>query len=112
MSGHEEVKRRLLERRDELLHRMHRISKKMQRADGPLSQDFAEQATERENEEVLGALGEAGRLELGKINRTLARIETGDYGTCMECGNEIPEARLKVIPNAEYCVNCAEKRSS
>ena len=36
-----------------------------------LSQDFAEQATEREHEEVLDALGEAGRLELSQINRTL-----------------------------------------
>ncbi len=109
MSKHEELRQQLLERREQLVQRMHRITKKMQRSDGPLSQDFAEQATERENEEVLGALGEAGSLELSRINRTLERIESGDYGQCSDCGDEIPEARLKVLPNAERCIDCAEK---
>ncbi|MCB1858078.1 MAG: TraR/DksA family transcriptional regulator [Gammaproteobacteria bacterium] len=112
MTKHDEIKQQLLERRDNLVQRMHRISKKMQRTDGPLSQDFAEQATERENEEVLGALGEAGRLELSKINRTLARIDADDYGLCQECGEEIPDARLKILPYAEHCINCAEKQDS
>ena len=30
---------------------------------------------------------------------------------CFDCGNEIPEARLNMIPNAEYCVNCADKHA-
>ena len=30
---------------------------------------------------------------------------------CLDCGNEIPEARLNMIPNAEYCVNCADKHA-
>ena len=27
--------------------------------------------------------------------------------TCKVCGNEIPEGRLKVLPNTEVCVNCS-----
>lgn len=27
---------------------------------------------------------------------------------CVKCGNEIPEARLKALPNAKTCVNCSE----
>jgi hypothetical protein len=28
------------------------------------------------------------------------------YGTCARCGDEIPLARLQVIPFAQYCVDC------
>ena len=88
---------------------MQEIAEEQQHANGPLSQDFAEQATEREHEEVLDALGEAGRLELSQINRTLERIDEGDYGICAECGQEIAEARMNVLPNSEYCIACAER---
>lgn len=88
---------------------MQEIAQEQQHVDGPLSQDFAEQATEREHEEVLDALGEAGRLELSQINRTLARIDEGDYGVCADCGEAIAEARLEILPNSEYCVSCAER---
>ena len=99
----------MLQRRDTLIRRMQEIAEEQQHTNGPLSQDFAEQATEREHEEVLDALGEAGRLELSQINRTLERIEAGDYGICAECGQAIAEARLEILPNSEFCVTCAER---
>ena len=109
MNNVDEIRAQLLKRRDELNQRIHDITQNVRHADEPLSSDFSEQATEREQEEVLDALGEAGRRELSQINRTLARIDAGDYGICAECGAEIPEARLKILPNTEYCVSCAEK---
>jgi RNA polymerase-binding protein DksA len=109
MHDHQAIREQLLKRRDELNRRIHEITQDVRHADGPLSSDFSEQAVEREHEEVLDALGEAGRRELSQINRTIARIDTGEYGICAECGIEIPEARLKVLPNSEYCVACAEK---
>jgi Prokaryotic dksA/traR C4-type zinc finger len=27
---------------------------------------------------------------------------------CIHCGNQIPEARIKALPNAKTCVNCSE----
>ena len=27
---------------------------------------------------------------------------------CLDCNNEIPEARLQAVPDAEYCVNCTD----
>lgn len=109
MNNHTTIREKLLQRRESLLQRMQEIAEQQQHADGPLSQDFAEQATEREHEEVLDALGEAGRLELSQINRTLERIDAGDYGICVDCGQDIAEARLNVLPNTEYCITCAER---
>ena len=31
---------------------------------------------------------------------------------CLDCGNKIPPARLQVVPDAEYCVNCADKHAA
>ena len=37
------------------------------------------------------------------------KLETGEYGICEGCGEEIPEARLKAIPFARYCILCQAK---
>lgn len=50
------------------------------------------------------------RVEIGRLQAALARIEEGEYGWCEACGEAIPEARLEIDPAADYCVTCAEKR--
>ncbi len=109
MKTHEAIRQDLLKRREQLNQRIHQITQDVRHADGPLPSDFSEQAVERENEEVMDALGEAGRLEMSQINRTLAHIDAGDYGICAACGEPIPEARLEILPHSEYCVACAER---
>ena len=47
--------------------------------------------------------------ELRRVTAALARIDSGDYGYCEECGENIPEARLKVDMAAIHCVPCASK---
>jgi DnaK suppressor protein len=39
----------------------------------------------------------------------LARLESGDYGTCTDCGEQIPMARLQAQPFAVRCVGCQER---
>jgi DnaK suppressor protein len=41
-----------------------------------------------------------------EIDRALADIDAGRYGICRECGEEIPKARLKILPFATRCVAC------
>jgi DnaK suppressor protein len=47
------------------------------------------------------------KIELQKIDAALERIETGDYGYCVNCGEEIPKARLEFDPAVASCVDCA-----
>jgi DnaK suppressor protein len=47
--------------------------------------------------------------ELRRVTVALARIDSGDYGYCVECGETIPAARLKVDMAATRCVPCASK---
>jgi DnaK suppressor protein len=46
-------------------------------------------------------------IELQKINAALRRIEDGEYGYCMECGEEIAAKRLEIDPAASHCIRCA-----
>ncbi|MBI1216796.1 MAG: TraR/DksA family transcriptional regulator [Alphaproteobacteria bacterium] len=45
--------------------------------------------------------------ELQKIEAALARIESGDYGYCAACDEEIAEKRLELDPTAMACIKCA-----
>ena len=72
------------------------------------SGDSAEQAQERENDEVVDAIGNETAQSIRILQAALARIEDGTYGLCESCGEEIGEGRLTAIPEATRCVNCAE----
>ena len=47
--------------------------------------------------------------QLIRIGEALRRIESGDYGYCLECGNEIDVRRLAVDPSNSLCIVCADK---
>jgi RNA polymerase-binding transcription factor DksA len=44
---------------------------------------------------------------LDQIEAAMERIEDGRYGRCQACGARIPQSRLKAIPYAALCVQCA-----
>ena len=46
-------------------------------------------------------------LELQRIKSALVRIQTGEYGYCLKCGDDIAEKRLVFDPGALNCINCA-----
>ena len=73
-----------------------------------MSADWNEQAIERENDEVLEALGSNSEEELLMINSALQRIDDGSYFHCSKCGEMIPQARLDLLPYTAHCVDCAE----
>ena len=43
-----------------------------------------------------------------RIDEALHRLEKGTYGSCEECDEEIPAARLQALPFATLCVTCQE----
>lgn len=109
MQNLEHFKNKLIILKDELTQRVSAIDKDI-RHEG-MSADWSEQATERENDEVLESLGNASEEELLKINQALKRIETGEYFSCSICGKDIPESRLELLPFSTSCVACAEKQN-
>jgi len=45
---------------------------------------------------------------LDKIEKALAKIEDGSFGTCEECGEEIQVNRLEARPETPLCIHCKE----
>ena len=43
---------------------------------------------------------------LKDIDSALERIEKGKYGKCEKCLKSIPKERLKVYPEARFCLKC------
>lgn len=54
-------------------------------------------------------VGQAGALaaKLADVERALAKIDEGSYGTCDRCGSEIAAGRLEARPWSVLCVACA-----
>ena len=49
------------------------------------------------------------QVELQRIAGALRRIEDGEYGECLRCGEPIAEKRLELDPAAPLCVACASE---
>jgi len=101
-----EFQKALLKRLSELDSRLHEIEAELE---APHSKDWEELAVEREGEEVLETLGQAGQDEIRGIRAALQRIRDGEYGYCVKCGDEISKERLSVLPAAPLCNICASK---
>lgn len=109
MSDHDKLRDWMLSRREALNERLQKIKKDVTRK---ASADWSEQAQERENDEVIDALGNEAKIELNKINLALDRMNNDEYGICVSCGDDIVPARLEAMPYADLCIKCAEARDS
>lgn len=97
-------KAQLEARRADLLARIGGIKQEL---DSHLDKDWEELATQREGDEVLEGMGNEAQTELRAIAAALARVESGEYGTCQKCGAKISQARLDVLPYTPFCKECA-----
>lgn len=104
----EELRQTLLARRQELAERLERIGANLRRG---LEADSAERAKQLEDREVVDALGNDARQELGDIAATLERLDSGEFGTCAACGSAIDDKRLAAYPYATRCIDCARDDS-
>ncbi|HYK85810.1 MAG TPA: TraR/DksA family transcriptional regulator [Ktedonobacteraceae bacterium] len=76
-------------------------------SEGP--QDFEEVAVDfLETQQEQSTLVTIQAL-LTEVQQALERIDNGTYGTCVVCGQPIPEKRLQAIPWAARCVKDEEQ---
>lgn len=47
---------------------------------------------------------------ISRIRNALDRMERAEFGACVACGNDIPEARLEADPSVPFCVACASAK--
>ena len=105
-----ELKAMLEERRRELMSNMHNRIRHV-RADGTTDRDVLDDGESCEVEiqnDLELVLIQMTAETLAKVNEALCRLNEGAYGHCVECGEEIAEARLRALPFAIRCKNCED----
>ena len=102
----------LRKERDHLVHQLDELGAAESgdlRADLDFGGSFADAAAvTAERTEVLG-LVESLKTQLDNVDRALAHIEAGTYGTCDNCGKEIGADRMAFRPASVLCVDCKSK---
>jgi RNA polymerase-binding protein DksA len=71
---------------------------------------LADTATVTYDRELDYTLEENSEHVLADIDAALQRIEEGTYGTCSNCGRQIPPERLEARPWATLCIDCQRLR--
>ena len=105
MIDEDEVRKSLLAKRAELAQRV-----------GATQATERQEVAEGENDnaqlwevsDIRDDLDSQAATELDQVNQALARLDAGEYGLCTECDEPIAEARLKALPYATLCIQCAE----
>ncbi len=68
--------------------------------------DSIDQAVDSSERELLFELNDIDRERLDSIKNALNKIEKNTYGSCERCKNNIEKKRIKVKPDAIYCIKC------
>ena len=102
----QDLVQRLKHRRAELIGRKERVARDLSHREEPVVADFDDGAIQRENDEVLGTLGETIEAEIAAIDKALARAAKGLLGVCEKCEQPISNARLEAVPYAITCATC------
>lgn len=109
------IKNFLVSKKQELEGRLQRLSAEdpFSDPDSRLANNAAvdADAVEQFGHETAVAMREEIERKLNETERALARVESGEYGTCAGCSKMIDTDRLTVDPTAEYCVSCQQKKT-
>ncbi|MFQ5672032.1 MAG: TraR/DksA family transcriptional regulator [Nitrospinales bacterium] len=68
--------------------------------------DISDEATRIYHSQLMQNLGDQEWETFKLVDEALEKIENGGYGICRKCDQAIPEARLNIVPFAQYCVEC------
>jgi DnaK suppressor protein len=99
---------KLLEKRESLAGDLRSMEKQAFRQSGTESapNHMADYGSDTFEQDFTLGLIESDEKVVGQIDAALVRIEKGGFGICEACFEDIPKARLDVLPWAALCVTC------
>jgi RNA polymerase-binding transcription factor DksA len=104
----QQVEKRLKERAREISTRREQLKRSSENMlDSELAdydQHPADEGTETHEQQLDETTDMMLEAEAENVETALERLSTGDYGKCVDCGKEIPAARLDAIPEAVRCI--------
>ena len=100
----------LIELRDQLIESVSMLSGESLTAEHNAGEDMADIGSDNFLREIgLNVADEEGK-KIFLIQDALKALESGTYGSCIDCKEKISEARLDAIPYAKLCVKCKSSR--
>jgi DnaK suppressor protein len=99
---------RLLDRREGLVGQVQEAELYSRERDSEATQDPADMAANAYTKELLFSMSANDRGLLELIDEALGRIEVGEYGECIHCGEPLQEKRLEAVPWARHCLRCQD----
>ena len=96
----------------EIRHRLTLKGSAGQASSGPEYLDESEWADRSHEEWIDMRRSRLDQMLLHQINEALIRVETGEFGLCIDCGESISLKRLKAVPWASRCIACADSSLS
>ncbi|HOJ71374.1 MAG TPA: TraR/DksA family transcriptional regulator [Syntrophorhabdaceae bacterium] len=99
-------KKKLLEMRKDILNKAKKLKEDSYSLGTDGIQDMADAASNTYNVDILMSISDNDIKLLKDIDSAIDKINSGIYGICEECEEEISEKRLEANPVARYCINC------
>jgi DnaK suppressor protein len=101
----QQVKQRLQERAEEIAAARANLSSKAPDAElADYDQHPADEGTETHEQELDETREMLLADEADRVRQAMERLESGNYGKCVDCGKDIPAARLEAVPESIRCV--------
>ena len=104
----QKFRQRLLEEYQKLIRSINRNRLAEEEIKLENTEDEGDLATISHNKELLYNLHESDFQRLKSIQEALKRMDRGEYGECLKCGEDINEKRLMAVPWATMCIECQE----
>lgn len=105
------LKKKLIAIRRELLDGVSKVRESSNEEFEDDVPDLNDEASRTYSRQVMLSIGEVDRHQLKFVDEALNLIENNnpEYGTCIDCEEEIPFKRLEAAPYVRRCRDCKEK---
>jgi RNA polymerase-binding transcription factor DksA len=93
--------------------RQHALKDLIQESTGEISRlrlHPADLGSDTGEQEAQLSLSTAVEHRLEQVNLAMERMHKGEYGWCLDCGEELPYRRLRLVPEALRCYGCESLR--
>lgn len=111
----EEIRQRLIDQRAEDAHRLTLLKAELLGATAAqnLEGTSTNHPADASSDALLAETDVSDMMDLerdiAEFDAALRRIEHGTFGQCVDCGDQIDPARLRVRPTAARCLHCQAK---
>jgi len=104
------IKKKLIKQRQDLLTEAeHTLTSKISSEKESFPDPTDQAVAELDNNFVLRLRGREQKL-LKKIDDAISRIDSGVYGVCESCGEQISMKRLEARPVTTLCIECKTRQ--